>query len=95
MPSKALKAVWMTSRWLMATYRCRISQVLGTRNQALSVAHKIFEQSLRVGLVRVRRANQIHWDIGIDQNQGCMPAPYPLSISASMSPVSLLQVRYN
>jgi hypothetical protein len=53
----------MASRRLMATYRCRISQDLGIRNQALSVAHKIFEQSLRVGLVRVRRANQNHWDI--------------------------------
>jgi len=38
-------------------------QDLGIRNQALSVADKIFEQSLRVGLVRVRRADQIHWDI--------------------------------
>jgi hypothetical protein len=67
----------MTSRRLMATSRCRISQDLGTRNQALSVADKIFEQSLRVGLVRVRGADQIHWDIGIDQNEGCIPAPYP------------------
>lgn len=38
-------------------------QDLGICNQALSVANKMFEQSLRVGLVRVRSADQIHWDI--------------------------------
>jgi hypothetical protein len=38
-------------------------QDLGIGNQALSVADEIFEQSLRVGLVRMRRAHEIHWDI--------------------------------
>ena len=38
-------------------------QDFGIRNQALSFADEIFEQPLRVGLVRMGRANQIHWDI--------------------------------
>ncbi len=38
-------------------------QDLGIRNKALPVADKTFEQSLRVGLMRVRRTDQIHWDI--------------------------------
>jgi hypothetical protein len=44
----------------------------------------LFEQSLRVALVGVGRAHQIHGDVRINQNHGCPPDPYPLSISASM-----------
>src|SRR5260221_5627066 len=63
-------------------------QDFGIRNQALPVADQIFQQTLRVGLVRMGRANKVHRDIRVDQNQGCMPAPYPLSISASIRSIS-------
>lgn len=59
-------------------------QDLGISNQALPIANQLFEQSLRVGLVRMRCANQIHWNVRIDQNHGRVPTPYPLSISANM-----------
>jgi hypothetical protein len=36
---------------------------LGICNQALSVGDEIFEQSLSVGLVRMRRADEVHGDI--------------------------------
>ncbi len=58
------------------------------RNQALAVADQLLEPSLRVALVRVRRAHEIHWDVGIDQNHGCAPVAYPLSISANMPSIS-------
>lgn len=61
---------------------------LGISNKALSIADQIFEKSLRVGLMWMRRSNEIYGDIGVDQNQGCVPAPYPLSISASMASIS-------
>jgi len=63
-------------------------QDFGVGNQALPVANQIFEQPLRVGLVRMRRTNEIHGNIGVDQNQECVPAPYPLSISASIVSIS-------
>jgi hypothetical protein len=34
-----------------------------------SIANQLFEQSVRVGLVRMRRANEIHWNVRIDQNR--------------------------
>ena len=61
---------------------------LGIRNQALSIANQLFEQSLRIGLVRMRPANQIHWNVRIDQNHGRVPTPYPLSISDNMPSIS-------
>src|SRR6267143_45959 len=63
-------------------------QDLGIRNQALSIANQLFEQSLRVGLVRMRRANEIHRNVRIDQNHGWVPTPYPLSISAKMRTIA-------
>jgi hypothetical protein len=44
----------------------------------------LFEQSLRVALVDVRRADEIHRDIRIDENHGRAPESYPISISARM-----------
>jgi hypothetical protein len=38
--------------------------------------------------VRMRRANQIHRNVRIDQNHGRVPTPYPLSISANMRSIS-------
>jgi hypothetical protein len=62
---------------------------LGVRNQALALADYLFEQSSRIALVGMRSANQIHGNIRVDQNHGCVPVPYPLSISASMPSISL------
>src|SRR5579859_8026154 len=65
-------------------------QNFGIGDQALAVIHQLFEPSLGVTLVRVRRSHKIHGDVGIDQNHGCAPDPYPISISSSirrMSPV--------
>src|ERR1700726_865985 len=62
---------------------------LGVRNQALALADHLFEQSSRIVLVGMRSANQIHGNIRVDQNHGCVPVPYPLSISASMSSISV------
>src|ERR1700719_4370291 len=54
------------------------------RDQALSLADKLFEQSLGVGFVNMRAARQIHGDIQRDQNHWFLPTPYPRSISASI-----------
>src|SRR6266480_3178058 len=62
---------------------------LGVRYQALALADHLFEQSTRVALVGMRSTNQVHGNIRVDQNHGCAPVPYPLSISASMSSISL------
>jgi hypothetical protein len=43
---------------------------------------------LRVDLVRMRRANEIHWNVRIDQNHRWVPAPYPLSISIRIRSIS-------
>jgi len=64
-------------------------QHFGIGNQALALADQLFEQSLRVALVRVRRAHEIHRDVGVDENHGCAPVTYPLSISANMPSISL------
>ena len=63
-------------------------QHLGVGHQALAVVHQLFEPSLRIALVGVRRAHQIHGDVGIDQNHGCAPDPYPISTSASIRSMS-------
>src|SRR6266571_7982416 len=63
-------------------------QDLGIRDQALPVGDEVFQQTLRVGLVRMGSANEVHRDVRVDQNQGCVPGPYPLSISASIRPIS-------
>ena len=63
-------------------------QDLGVGDEALAVIDQLFEQSLCVALVGVRRAHEIHGDVRIDQNHGCAPDPYPISISASMRSMS-------
>ena len=63
-------------------------QNLGVGDQALAVIDQLFEPPLRVAFVGVRRAHKIHGDVRIDQNHGCAPDPYPLSISASMRSMS-------
>lgn len=81
--------------WLncVAAIDCNISvqdflQDLGIGNQTLTVGDQLLEQTLRVRFVRMRCANQIHRDIGVDQNHGRGPVPYPASISDSMSLMS-------
>ena len=63
-------------------------QDLGVSDQALAVIDQLFERSLCVALVGVRRAHEIHGDVRINQNHGCAPDPYPISISASMRSMS-------
>ena len=41
---------------------------LGIRDQSLSVCDQPLQQSLRICLVHVRRADKVHWNIGIDEN---------------------------
>jgi hypothetical protein len=41
-------------------------QNLGIRYQALPVTDQIFEQTLRVGLVRMGSTNEVHGDIRVD-----------------------------
>lgn len=50
-------------------------QHLGIGDQALPLANQFLEQPLRIALVGVRRTNQIHGNIGVDQNHGCGPLP--------------------
>jgi hypothetical protein len=40
------------------------------RDQALAGAHQFFQRSLRIRFLRSWRAYKVHWDIGIDQDQG-------------------------
>src|SRR6266481_1528262 len=63
-------------------------QDLGICNQPLAVTNKALQQSLGIGLVRMGRANEVHRDIRVDQNQLWVPEPYPLSISASIRSIS-------
>ena len=58
------------------------------RNQTLTLAYQPFQQPLRIGLVQVGRARQIHGDIGVHKNHGCGPLRYPRSISANMVSIS-------
>jgi len=62
---------------------------LGIRNEALPVSHQSLQQSLGVSFVGMRRADEVHRDVGIHKNHECGPAPYPISISASMASISL------
>jgi hypothetical protein len=57
-------------------------------DKTLPVGNQILEQPLRVGLVRMSGADEIHGEIRINQNQVCLPAPYPLSISANIASIS-------
>ena len=45
-------------------------QDFGIGNQALALAQAPFQQPLRIGLVEMGPANQIHGDVGIDENHG-------------------------
>jgi hypothetical protein len=63
-------------------------QDLGVGDEPLAVIDQLFEPSLCVALVRVGRAHEVHGNVRIDKNHGCAPAPYPISISASMRSMS-------
>ena len=45
------------------------------RYEPLALADQFFKQSLRVSLVKMWSAYQIHGDIRVDQNHGFVPAP--------------------
>jgi Na+/serine symporter len=65
-------------------------QYFSIRNQPLPLAHQPFQQLLSIAFVTMRGSNEIHWNVRINQDHGCTPLPYPLSISfsrLSMSPV--------
>ncbi len=61
----------------------------GICDQTLAVADQFLEPLLCIALMRMGRAYEIHRDVGIDQDHGCSSGTYPLSISASMPPMSL------
>ncbi len=63
-------------------------QDLCVSDQPLAVIDQLFEPSLCVALVGVRRAHEIHGDVRINKNHGCAPDPYPISISSSMRSMS-------
>ena len=63
-------------------------QRFGIGHESLSAGNQLFKQPLCVGFMRVRRANKIHRNVGINQNHGRGPAVYPASISASMRSIS-------
>ena len=63
-------------------------QDLCIRDKTLLLAYEFFEQSLRVCLVSMRSAHQVHGYIRVDQNHGFVSTPYPRSISASMRSMS-------
>ena len=48
-------------------------QHLGVGHQALAVADEFLQQALGIDLVRMRRAHQVHGDVGINQNQAPVP----------------------
>src|SRR6266849_10059551 len=69
-------------------------QHFGVRNQTLALADNLFEQPQRIALVRMGRADQVHRDVGVDENHsgasdGGTSVRYPSSISANMPPISL------
>jgi len=57
-------------------------------NKALTVGDQLLEQALRVNFVTSTCADQIHRNIGVDQNHLPAPVPYPASISVSMPSMS-------
>ncbi len=50
-------------------------QHLGVGHQALAVADEFLQQPLGIDFVRMRRAHQVHGDVGIYQNQAPVPVP--------------------
>ena len=79
-PGSASKAGWIAARRSIATWRCTISlQNFSVGYQPLSVGDQ-FSSKRRASTDVVRSANQILWDVGIDQNHGCKPRIYPASI---------------
>ena len=61
---------------------------LGIGDETLPFSDQFLQYSLRIALVSMECADQVHRDIGIDQNHECAPVPYPRSISASMLSIS-------
>ncbi len=57
-------------------------------NQALALTDQLFKPTLSVDFVRMGCSDQIHRNVGVDQNQGCGPEMYPLSISANIRSMS-------
>ncbi len=50
-------------------------QHFGVSNQALALAHQFFEPSLCVASMGVRGTDEIHRNVGIDEDHGCGPVP--------------------
>src|SRR6266403_1678338 len=57
-------------------------------HQPLTIADELFQQALRVGFVRMRRADQVHRNIRVNESHESDPELYPLSISASIDSMS-------
>src|SRR5258706_2487854 len=61
---------------------------LCTGHQPLTTADELLDQALRVSLTRMRRSDQIHRNIRINEDHESDPELYPLSISASIDSMS-------
>ena len=59
--------------------------LIDVRHEALLVGYAALEKSLGIRLVRVGGPEQVHRDVGVDEDQGRGGlSPYPDSISASI-----------
>ena len=44
-------------------------------HQAFSVAHQLFQPTPGIGFMGMRSSHQVHWDVRVDKDHGCMPDP--------------------
>lgn len=57
-------------------------QHLGIGKQSFPFGKALFDKPPAIGFVRMGRPDQVHRDVGVDENHGLSPLPYPCSISA-------------
>ena len=50
-------------------------EYFGVSHQTLALAYEFFEPTLCIAPMRVRSTDEIHRNVGIDENHGCGPVP--------------------
>lgn len=59
-------------------------QHLGVGHESCPLGDVSLEQPLRVSLVRMRSSDEVHRNVGVDEDHRSLDSRYPRSISASM-----------
>src|SRR5215470_260526 len=67
---------------------------LSVGNKPSFFHRQLFQQKPGFGFIRMRCTNQVHRDVGIDEDHGSFPV-YPVSISASIVSMSAVGNEYS